>query len=417
MIKALKAAAWIAAATWVGLAVARGRFWDASADGLRPAEDVLAAGQAGAPGADATATASRTAPGVHAVVPARNEADVIEQTLASLLAQRYPGRFEITLVDDRSEDGTGDVARAVIAREGSEERAHVVEARPRPDGWTGKVWALAEGVAAARASGARPAYWWFSDADVEHDADTLARLVATAAGDDRALVSQMVALHCVSPLEWLLIPAFVFFFRMLYPFAWVNDDRRTTAAAAGGCVLISDEALTRIGGVERIKGELIDDCALAAAVKRDGGGLWLGLATRSRSIRPYRSLETIWSMVARTAYTQLRYSPVLLAGTVAGMLLLYYVPVAATFAGIRRCRKDVALPGALAWTVMALLYLPTLKLYGVPRRNAVALPFAALLYTAMTVDSARRHGQGAGGAWKGRTFVPRRNPPPESNLE
>ncbi|HEX3465209.1 MAG TPA: glycosyltransferase [Candidatus Elarobacter sp.] len=385
MTKGLKIAAWVAAGVWAGLLVARGRFWDASADGLRPAD----------PGGPA--------PPVHAVVPARNEADVIERTLSSLLAQDYPGPFAITLVDDRSEDGSGALAREIVAARATGS-ASVVEARPRPDGWTGKMWALAEGVAAAHAAGAQPAFWWFSDADVEHDRDTLSRLVATAVRDDRALVSQMVALHCASAWERLLIPAFVFFFRMLYPFAWVNDDRRATAAAAGGCVLLRDDALVRIGGVERIKGELIDDCALAAAVKRDGGGLWLGLATRSRSVRPYRSFEAIWSMVARTAYTQLRYSPLLLAGTVAGMLLLYYVPVAAAFAGVRRRRADLAIPGVIAWGVMSAAYAPTLRLYGVRPRNALALPVAALLYTAMTVDSARRHRAGRGGAWKGRTF-------------
>jgi hopene-associated glycosyltransferase HpnB len=388
MLKTLRAAAWVAAAAWVGLVVARGRFWDARADGLRePA--------AGDP-----------APDVHAVVPARNEADVVARTLASLLAQDYAGRFAVTFVDDRSDDGTGAVARAVIAERDAADRARTVEARPRPDGWSGKVWALAEGVAAARASGARPAYWWFTDADVEHDPGTLARLIATATHDDRALVSQMVALHCASGWERLLIPAFVFFFRMLYPFAWVNDDRRTTAAAAGGCVLLGDDALARIGGVERIKGELIDDCALAAAVKRAGGGLWLGLATRSRSVRAYDGLPAIWSMVARTAYTQLRYSPPLLAGTVAGMLLLYYVPVAAAFAGARRGRADIALPGMIAWALMAFAFVPTLRLYRVPVRNAAALPFAAALYTGMTLDSARRHAQRRGGTWKGRTFAP-----------
>ncbi|HTD34748.1 MAG TPA: glycosyltransferase [Candidatus Elarobacter sp.] len=388
MIKELKIAAWVAAGVWAGLLVARGRFWDASADRLRPADP------------------DGPAPPVHAIVPARNEADVIERTLSSLLAQDYPGPFAITVVDDRSEDGTGDLARTTVAAARARHDATVVEACPRPDGWTGKVWALAEGVASARAAGAAPAYWWFSDADVEHDPDTLARLVATAVREDRALVSQMVALHCASPWERLLIPAFVFFFRMLYPFAWVNDDRRETAAAAGGCVLLRDGALRRIGGVQRIKGELIDDCALAAVVKRDGGGLWLGLTTRSRSVRPYRSFETIWSMVSRTAYTQLRYSPLLLAGTVTGMLLLYYVPVAAAFAGARRRRPDVALPGAVAWIIMAAAYAPTLRLYRVRPRNAFALPFAALLYTAMTVDSARRHRTGRGGAWKGRTFSP-----------
>jgi hopene-associated glycosyltransferase HpnB len=388
MLKTLRAAAWIAAAAWVGLVVARGRFWDARADGLRDP----------APG--------DPAPDVHAVVPARNEADVVERTLASLLAQDYAGRFAITVVDDGSDDGTGAVARAVIVRHGAAERANVVEGRPRPDGWTGKVWALAEGVAAARVSGTKPAYWWFTDADVEHDPHTLARLIATATHEKRALVSQMVELHCASPSERLLIPAFVFFFRMLYPFAWVNDDRRSTAAAAGGCILLADDVLARIDGIERIKGELIDDCALAAAVKNTGGGLWLGLATRSRSVRAYDGLPAIWSMVARTAYTQLRYSPLLLAGTVAGMLLLYYVPVAATFAGLRRGRADIAVPGIIAWSVMALAFAPTLRLYNVPLRRAAALPFAAALYTGMTLDSARRHAQRHGGAWKGRNFTP-----------
>jgi hopene-associated glycosyltransferase HpnB len=390
MVKALKVAAWVSAAAWVGLVVARGRFWDSRADGLRDP----------APG--------DPAPDVHAVVPARNEADVVAQTLSSLLAQRYPGHFAITVVDDRSEDGTGEVARAAITRSAVPSRANVVGGTPRPDGWTGKLWALASGVASARASGARPEYWWFTDADVEHDPDTLARLVATALAERRALVSQMVALHCASPWERLLIPAFVFFFRMLYPFAWVNDDRRATAGAAGGCVLIADEALQRIGGLERIKGELIDDCSLAAAVKADGGGLRLDLATRSRSVRPYRSLEQIWSMVARTAYTQLRHAPALLAGTVAGMLLLYYVPVAATFAGARRRRADIALPGIVAWGTMALAYAPTLRLYRINPLGALALPLAAGLYTAMTVDSALRHARGEGGAWKGRSFTARR---------
>jgi hopene-associated glycosyltransferase HpnB len=386
--KVVRAAAWVGAAAWLGLVVARGRFWDARADGLRPPLDEPAA------------------PDVQAVVPARNEADVIERTLSSLLAQRYAGRLEIVLVDDRSEDGTGEAARATIARFGAEGRARVVGGTPRPAGWTGKVWALASGVAAARAQGARPAYWWFSDADVEHDPDTLARLVATARADDRALVSQMVELHCGTDWERLLIPAFVFFFRMLYPFAWVNDRGRATAGAAGGCVLLADEALLRIGGVERIAGELIDDCSLAAAVQQTGGALWLGLSTRSRSVRPYDSLETIWSMVARTAYTQLRYSPALLAGTVAGMALLYVVPPAATVGGALARRWDVALPGALAWATMSLAYAPTLELYRVPRLRALALPLAAALYTAMTLDSARRHARGRGGTWKGRDFTP-----------
>ena len=384
----MRTCAWIAAAVWVGLIVARGRFWEARADCLREPE------------------AGEPAPDVHAVVPARDEADVIARALSSLLTQDYAGRLHVTLVDDRSGDGTGALARATIAAAGAGARARVVTGRPRPAGWTGKVWALSEGVAQARADGAAPAFWWFSDADVEHDPGTLARLVATARAERRALVSQMVALHCRSGWERLLIPAFVFFFQMLYPFAWIADERRATAGAAGGCVLLAEEALTAIGGIARIRGELIDDCALATAVKGAGFRLRLALTTRSHSVRPYDSLATIWSMVARTAYTQLRYSPPLLAGTVAGMTLLYVVPVAATLAGLGARRADVALPGALGWGFLAAAYVPTLRLYRVPTAMALALPFAAGLYTAMTLDSARRHLRGHGGTWKGRDFTP-----------
>lgn len=384
----MRAAAYVGAAASIGLLVFRGRFWDARADRLR-----LPLGEG-------------EAPAVQAVVPARNEADVIERTLSSLVAQRYPGRLEIVVVDDRSEDGTGAVARATIARLGAGERARVVEGRPRPAGWTGKVWALATGVAAARSSGSRPAYWWFSDADIEHDAQTLSRLVATALEERRTLVSEMVELHCVSGWERLLIPAFVFFFRMLYPFAWVNDPRSATAGAAGGSLLLADEALVRIGGVERIAGELIDDCSLAAAVQNAGGSLWLSLSTRSRSVRPYDGLAGVWSMIARTAYTQLACSPALLAGTVAAMVLVFVVPPVAAIAGALTRRWDVALPGALGWGALTIAYAPTLKLYRIPRLQALALPVAAALYTAMTIDSARRHARGRGGTWKGRDFTP-----------
>jgi len=388
MLNVVRAGVWVAAASWLTLAVARGRFWDARADRLRPA-------QAGA-----------GAPDVHVVVPARDEADVIGRTLRSLLRQRYAGRVAITCVDDRSSDATAAIARTVAAEDGANDRVAIVAARPRPEGWTGKVWALAEGVAAAGAAGAEPAYWWFSDADVEHDPDTLARLVATALVDERDCVSQMVALSCASGWERLLIPAFVYFFRLLYPFAWVNDDRRATAAAAGGCVLLAGPMLGRIGGVARIKGDLIDDCALATAVKGAGGRLWLGLATTSRSVRPYASLEEIWAMVARSAYTQLNYSPALLSGTVAGMTLLYLTPPLAFVAGSAARRWDLAAAGLLGWGLMALTYAPTMRLYRRPPLEALALPFAALLYTAMTVDSALRHARGRGGTWKGRDFSP-----------
>jgi hopene-associated glycosyltransferase HpnB len=383
MLTFVRNAAWLAAVAWIGLVVARGRFWDARSDCLAPPED------------------SGDAPVVHAVIPARNEGDVIARTVASVVAQRYRGRFAVTVVDDRSEDATAsEVARV------ADERVQLHRAQPRPAGWSGKVWAMSEGVAAARAAGAAPAYWWFTDADVEHADDTLARLVATARAQRRDMVSLMVELHCDEPWERLLIPAFVFFFRLLYPFAWVNDPRRNVAGAAGGCVLLDAALLERIGGIACIKGELIDDCSLAAAVQRAGGTLWLGLTSRSRSVRPYVGLAPIWSMVARTAYTQLRYSPLLLAGTVAGMLLLYVAPVAALALGAARRRPALALAGALAWGTMSAAYAPTVRLYRLPVWRALTLPLAGVLYTIMAVDSARRHAGGRGGVWKGRTFTP-----------
>lgn len=394
MLTFTKNAAWLAAAAWIGMVVARGQFWDARADRLaeRPSD-------------------TEGAPDVHAVIPARNEGDVIARTLTSVIAQRYAGRLSVTVVDDRSEDDTAAVVAAVAKRAGAGANVTLERARPRPEGWSGKVWAMAEGVAAARAAGAAPAYWWFTDADVEHADDTLARLVATARGERRDLVSLMVELHCDEPWERLLIPAFVFFFRLLYPFAWVNDPTRATAGAAGGCVLLDDASLVRIGGLERIAGELIDDCSLAAAVAREGGTLWLELSSRSRSVRPYVGLAPIWSMVARTAYTQLRYSPALVAGTVAGMLVLYVAPVAAVALGVARRRPPLALAGLAAWGIMSAAYAPTVRLYRLPRWRALTLPLAGLLYTAMTIDSALRHARGSGGTWKGRHFAARSDAP------
>jgi len=386
MLTFTRNAAWLAAGAWIGLVVARGQFWDARSDRLA---DPVTGGDA---------------PDVHAIIPARNEGDVIGRTVSSVLAQRYPGRFSVTVVDDRSEDETASEVALAGMRANANGRIVLRRARPRPAGWSGKVWALAEGVAAASAEGARPAYWWFTDADVEHSDDTLARLVATAQAERRDLVSLMVELHCAEPWEQLLIPAFVFFFRMLYPFAWVNDPQRATAGAAGGCVLLRADALERIGGVARISGELIDDCSLASAVASEGGTLRLELTSRSRSVRPYIGLSPIWSMVARTAYTQLQYSPALLAGTVAGMLLLYVTPVAALGLGVVKKRPALAFAGLVAYGVMSAAYAPTVRLYRQPWWRALTLPLAGVLYTAMTIDSGLRHARGEGGKWKGRVF-------------
>jgi hopene-associated glycosyltransferase HpnB len=388
MLTFTRNAAWLAAVAWIGLVVARGQFWDAASDRLAdPVEG------------DAT-------PDVHVIIPARNEADVIGRTVSSILAQRYAGRLTVTVVDDRSDDATASEVAAAGSRSTSNAKLSLRRARVRPDGWSGKVWAMSEGIAAARADGAKPVFWWFTDADVEHADDTLARLVTTARVEQRDLVSLMVELHCAEPWEQLLIPAFVFFFRMLYPFAWVNDNANATAGAAGGCILIRDDVLQRIGGIERISGELIDDCSLAAAVANQGGTLWLGLTSRSRSVRPYIGLDPIWSMVARTAYTQLKYSPLVLAGTVAGMALLYVSPVAALAIGVAKKRPSLALPGLIAFGVMSAAYAPTVRLYRQPWWRALTLPLAGLLYTAMTVDSGLRHWRGQGGTWKGRHFTP-----------
>jgi hopene-associated glycosyltransferase HpnB len=330
-------------------------------------------------------------PSVVAVIPARNEAAVVGAAVASLLAQDYPGAFRIVLVDDHSGDGTAEVARAAAA--GKEDRLQIVSARPLPQGWTGKLWALSEGV---RQIATPPELYLFTDADIAHHATNLAELVIRLQGEGRDLVSLMVKLRCESFAERFLIPAFVFFFALLYPFAWSNDPRRRTAAAAGGCILIRRSAYERIGGYESLKGELIDDCALARAVKR-GGSIWLGLTQRTVSLRPYPRIADIWNMVARTAYTQLGYSPVLLAGTVLGMGIAYLLPPLLLLAG-----GGAAWIGAVSWAAMALTYAPMLRFYGVSLFWAPLLPAAASVYLAATIDSAWRHWRGRGGEWKGR---------------
>jgi hopene-associated glycosyltransferase HpnB len=336
------------------------------------------------------------------VIPARNEAPMLPSTLPTLLAQRYAGTLGVTLADDNSTDGTAARGHWLATECGAAKTFSVTSVPPRPAGWVGKTWAMAAGVDAARAGGAQPDYWLFTDADIAHDPDVVASLVATARADRRDVVSLMVQLHCESRWERLLIPAFVFFFAKLYPFAWVADDRRRTAAAAGGCVLISEGLLREIGGIACIAGALIDDCSLAAAAKGAGGRLHLELSTRARSLRQYDTLASIWEMVARSAYTQLNESPVLLAGTVLGMLLLYVLPPSAVIAGILRRNRTLGLSGGLTWLLMSVAYVPVLRRYGRPLSDAPSLPLAAGLYTLMTIDSARRHWQGRGGAWKGR---------------
>jgi hopene-associated glycosyltransferase HpnB len=289
------------------------------------------------------------------------------------------------LVDDASADGTADIARQADASG----RLTVIRAAPLPAGWTGKLWAVSQGVEQAGA----PDYLLLTDADIVHPPENLSGLVALAeSGYD--LVSYMAKLKCDSLAERALIPAFVFFFFQLYPPAWIRNPRRKTAAAAGGCILIRREMLERIGGIAAIRGELIDDCALARAVKRAGGRIWLGLSEHTRSIRDYATFGEVGRMISRTAFTQLRYSPLLLAGTVLGLAFIYWLPVALTLAGQPL--------GALAWLLMAVCYWPMLHFYGRSPFWAPLLPLVAAFYMGCTIHSAVQYWRGAGGRWKGR---------------
>ncbi|WP_433473782.1 glycosyltransferase [Spirillospora sp. CA-142024] len=335
-------------------------------------------------------------PEVAAVVPARDEAAVLPETLPTLLAQEYPGVFRVVLVDDGSGDGTAETA---VRLAGGNSRLRVVAARERPPGWAGKVWAMSEGVQAA----GEPRYLLFTDADIAYEPGVVEKLVSAAIADDRDLVSQMATLNTRTRWERVIVPAFVYFFAQLYPFRRVTRDGTRTAAAAGGCMLVRRGALAEAGGLAAIRDALIDDVALGRLIKRAGGRCRLDLGREVVSRRPYPRLADLWTMIARSAYHQLRYSPALLAGTVLGLLLLYAVPPAATIAGLAARSGVPLVAGALAWMLMAVTYSPMLRFYGLSPLRAPALPLVALMYAAMTLDSARRHRAGRGGAWKGRT--------------
>ncbi|MBQ1088812.1 glycosyltransferase [Streptomyces sp. B93] len=341
-------------------------------------------------------------PPVCVVVPARDEAAVLAASLPSLLAQDYPGRAEVFLVDDGSTDGTGGLARELSQRHGGLPLTVASPGEP-PAGWTGKLWAVRHGIGLARARG--PEYLLLTDADIAHAPDSLRRLVAAARTGGFDLVSQMARLRVTSGWERLVVPAFVYFFAQLYPFRRVGRRGARTAAAAGGCVLLRAEAAERARIPDAIRHAVIDDVALARAVKGGGGHIWLGLADRVDSVRPYPRLHDLWGMVARSAYAQLRHSPLLLAGTVAGLVLVYLVPPVALVVGAAGGDGVVAVLGAAAWLVMAGTYLPMLRYYRQPPWLAPLLPFTAALYLLMTVDSAVRHHQGRGAAWKGRTYA------------
>ncbi|WP_055585074.1 glycosyltransferase [Streptacidiphilus griseoplanus] len=374
---------WISAvslAAWVWLTLCHGFFWRTDVR-LPPRPDSPARW-----------------PSVAVVVPARDEAEVLPLSLPGLLAQRYPGEARVVLVDDGSTDGTGELARSLGAAGGLP--LTVTTPGDPPPGWTGKLWAVRHGVEQA----GEPEYLLLTDADIAHGPDSLAGLVAAAESAGLDMVSQMARLRVHTGWERLIVPAFVYFFAQLYPFRWSNRPRGRTAAAAGGCSLVRRDALERAGGVEVIRGAVIDDVSLARAVKRSGGRIWLGLAEQVDSVRPYPDLSQLWRMVSRSAFAQLRHSVLLLAGTVLGLALVYLVPPVATVAGLVGGAPLVAGLGAAAWALMAGTYAPMLRYYGQPLAAALLLPYTAALYLLMTVDSAVQHWQGRGAAWKGRTY-------------
>nr|WP_202918331.1 glycosyltransferase [Streptomyces cavernae] len=352
-------------------------------------------------------------PSVCVVVPARDEAAVLPASLPSLLAQDYPGPAEIFLVDDGSSDGTGEVARALAERHGGLPLTVTSPGEP-PAGWAGKLWAVRRGMDLARAR--TPEYLLLTDADIAHGPDSLRELVAAARSGGYDLVSQMARLRVETLWERLVVPAFVYFFAQLYPFRWIAVRGSRTAAAAGGCVLLRTGAAERAGVPDVIRHAVIDDVALAKAVKRTGGHLWLGLADRVDSMRPYPRLHDLWRMVSRSAYAQLRHNPLLLTGTVLGLALVYLVPPVALLVGAVAGSAVTAAAGGLAWLVMTATYVPMLRYYRQPVRFAPLLPFTALLYLLMTVDSAVQHYRGRGSAWKGRTYA-RPGAPPEAAPE
>ncbi|MFE5400230.1 glycosyltransferase [Streptomyces sp. NPDC056580] len=341
-------------------------------------------------------------PPVCVVVPARDEAAVLPASLPSLLAQDYPGRAEIVLVDDGSTDGTGELARELARRHGGLPLTVDSPGEP-PAGWTGKLWAVRHGIGLARTRD--PEYLLLTDADIAHAPDSLRELVAAARTGGFDVVSQMARLRVESLWERLVVPAFVYFFAQLYPFRRIGRRGSRTAAAAGGCVLLRADTAGRAGIPDAIRHAVIDDVALARAVRRAGGHVWLGLAERVDSVRPYPRLHDLWRMVSRSAYAQLRHSPPLLLGTVAGLALVYLVPPAAVVTGAVAGSAATLAAGALAWAVMTGTYLPMLRYYRQPPWLAPLLPFTAFLYLLMTVDSAVQHYRGRGAAWKGRTYA------------
>jgi hopene-associated glycosyltransferase HpnB len=370
---------------WAYLVLARGGFWHiypaaASAGNMHPVQ-------------------------VAVIVPARDEADVVGRAVRSLLQQNGPNKIHIFLVDDASTDGTAQAARTAAIAEGKSQNLTVVPGSPLPSGWSGKLWAMQQGI--EQATKTTPDFFLFTDADIEHALDSLATLVSIAQAGPYDMASFMVKLHCQSVAEKLLIPAFVYFFFKLYPPAWISSPRRSEAGAAGGCILIRPAALEKAGGIAAIRQEVIDDCSLAKRVKRNGGRLWLGPSATTRSIRPYEGFAGIGRMISRSAFNQLRHSNLLLLLSMAGMAATYLLPLALVLVVPRIVPAAL---GGTAWLLMVFSYWPVLRLYRLNPLWALTLPVAAVFYMGATFHSAWKYWMGRGGEWKGRIQDPKARP-------
>lgn len=363
------------------------------------------------PRLEATTGELQEAPSIAVIIPARDEAETIEAALRSLFAQDYPGKLHLVVVDDQSRDRTAEIVDSLLPLADHHRTLERVAGTNRPAGWSGKLWAIKAGMNRLDTSSDAPNILLLTDADIQHDQANLTKLLKKMVNDDLDLdldlVSVMVRLRNQSGWERLLIPPFVFFFQMLYPFPAVNRPDHNTAAAAGGCVLLRRDALEDAGGIEATKGELIDDVAIGRLIKGRPNGerrIWLGHAERTVSLRGYDGLSSIWQMVARTADTQLEHSPINLAGTVVGLIVVYLAAPFFVLSFPLHQDPILGLASFVAWLMMSITFIPTLRLYRASPLWALTLPVAALLYAGMTIDSARRFRQGKGGLWKGRTF-------------
>ena len=377
-----------ALAAWVHMTWFRANFWRAG--------PLLEA----APAPDAP-------PPVTILIPARNEADTIGPVISAHFASSYPGDFQILLIDDHSNDGTAERARAAAQLAGADDRLTIINAPDLPVGWTGKLWAQHTGYQHICAYHEETGYVLLCDADIKASPELLSSLIAKAESENLQLVSLMARLDMRGLWASLLMPAFVYFFKMIYPFARVNERLEKQGGAAGGCMLVRRANLDKIDGFKSVRNNLIDDCTLAQALK-DGDltrGIWLGMAdSEAVSLRDNRQLGSIWEMIARTAFAQLRFSPILLAGSLLGLAVTFLAPILLVILTPYHGSLLAGLCGHGACYLMARTYVPTLNHYGFPAWRALTLPGAAILYMGMTISSALRHWRGRGGQWKGRVY-------------